>query len=146
MKRFWSVLVSVACLVSGQLAYAQSVVSRADQIVGSAAAPLNRQVTVSFDKTPLGDALRDVAKQTGARISYPNSLVERRPAVTYKASDVTAGSAFNSILGNTGLQVVFSGGQFVVVRAESQNGKTAQGVIAGRVTDAKSGKGIAGVN
>jgi len=104
---------------------------------------LRRQIAVSFDHTPLGDAIHVLAQRAGVIIAFQHEVVDVWSPVTMPETQASLGELMDRLLAKTTLQLVaLPGGHFSVVpldRAAQRNG-----TIGGTVTDAKSKQPIRG--
>lgn len=146
MKRFslaLAGLLSVVTLLNAQSAVALQGAATKGAAGGRAAGGL---VTVKFTNTPLAQAVQTIAEQSGAVVLYsPKKLGNKR--VTYAVSNVRAEDALVGVLKNTGIQIEKSAdGTLTLLPGEVVGTARANGVLAGKVTDAKSGKAVAGAN
>jgi outer membrane receptor protein involved in Fe transport len=106
-----------------------------------------RRVTLSVRERTLGDVLREVAAQSGARLVYSDDVVPVERRVTVEVREATVSEAMSVVLAGTGVSARRgSGGVVVLERAAPPPASAARraGAIAGRVTDAESGEGVAG--
>lgn len=136
MIRIFLLLALVSVRVPGQ---------SISQVAAQSQPSSNKQgVTAKYVNTPLAEALRDVAIRGRVKINFTASKIPAGMQVTQEFVNVAPQDAFKRLLEGTKLQIVeISAGVWAVAAAGEQK-NVAQGVIAGVVTDAKTGKGIAG--
>lgn len=96
-----------------------------------------RRISVDLDDVTLEQALNTVSREAGLKLMYSKAVVPLDNRVHLQASNITVAGALIELLLDAGVDVLLArDGQLVLV-------KSAQGgTVAGRVTDAKSGKGI----
>lgn len=106
----------------------------------------NSRINIDLQDVTLRDAVRQVMSLSGINILYSPELLSQAVSVTYRASGVTAYEALREIFKGTGLYV--SQSSFGGLKIERTGGQRLRGsgVIVGKVTDSKTGKGIPGAN
>lgn len=127
--------------------HAQKVaVAEQSQNTGSAAIPaLERQVALDLTNVTLERAIAEISTQANIRISYAKRALSNAPRVTLRTPSISVDAALKGALKGTNLAVVSFGGQLTLIeRSTPQNPPRQTSVITGKVTDAKSGKGIPG--
>lgn len=108
----------------------------------SSASSAWKVIDVNYTDVTLEDALRDVAARTGLKLTYAQNILPAHARVTYSGVGLTADQVLANILKGTGLRAVRVGeDRITVVR---QAAKTSQSVITGKISDAKTGKGVTG--
>lgn len=107
-----------------------------------------RGVTLDMKDATLEQVLSEIAHQANMRLVYNDAAVSLSRRTTVRVVNMNIGNALATVLKNTGLEAAFAhdGSTIVVTKRDAQNVKGLQGVLAGRVLDAKTGKGIAGAN
>jgi outer membrane receptor protein involved in Fe transport len=122
------------CMVSG--VHAQSVANgtRADTLI---------RVTVDVDHMPLRSALQSIARQAGLRLFGGKQVVDQTTSVSLHLREVPVDEAFAKALSGTGLQAEISGGSVALVVVVG-NDAAAQGIVFGKVIDAKTKLGLRG--
>ena len=115
----------------------------------AAEAVLSRVIDVSFNRLPLKQALDIVAKRASTQMVYRLDLVTRYTApVSVHVTHITLGAALEIVLAGTSLKVLpLENGRVGIVESAS-GGEMAQaeGVIVGRVIDAKTQQPVRGVS
>lgn len=101
-------------------------------------------VTAKYVNTPLEEALRDVATRGRVKINFTAGKLPSGAQVTQEFINVAPEDAFKRLLQGTKLRVVEIAGDVWAVAPAGEQKNAVQGVIAGKVTDAKTGKGVAG--
>lgn len=102
-------------------------------------------VTASYENRPLADVLEDIARRGGARVSYNNKLIPANTRVSVDLTRAPLAQAFDRALEGTNLRAQqVSSKEWTVSRAPRAVKGMATGVVAGRITDSKTGKGISG--
>lgn len=103
-------------------------------------------LSVNFRNTSLSDAIRNLSQKSGVAIWYAGKILPNGVNVTYSASNVTLEQALSRVLQGTGIVFRFSSPDKITLapaRLVDDKGR-ANGVVNGKVTDAKTGKGITG--
>jgi TonB-dependent SusC/RagA subfamily outer membrane receptor len=106
---------------------------------------LVRHISVSLGATSLEHALRAIAAAGGLELAYSTTAVPLDRIVHLDAHDITVAAALEQVLCGVDADVVFSsaGRAMVVRRPPAAPGV---GTVVGRVTDARSGAGLAAVS
>ncbi len=108
----------------------------------SNAAIFRRRISLAFTDIPLGQALAEIGRKAGLRLTYSPAIVRVGNRVTLNASDLTVGSALSAVLYDAGVDLLVTGsGQAALVKRVVLQRQT--GTLVGRVTDQKSGTGLA---
>lgn len=127
-------LTLVFCMVFSVTSYAQTV--------------LQTKVTISFNEQTLDKALQQLQKQTGINFAYMQDDVQsfRVPGLSF--TDEPLENVCKEIFKNTNLSFKESGGYIVITRgAPAPVEKKQTGLlISGKITDAETKDGLAGVN
>ncbi len=113
------------------------------QQVASQSANVRNTVDLHYRDMMLADALNDLARRTGMELVYLEGTIPNRK-VNVSASAVKVADAFGRLLQSTGARAVISGSKVSIVGSSARG--SAQGVIAGKVIDAKTGKGVNGAS
>lgn len=125
---------------------AVSSVATTAQLAAASSNPLDRKIDIDLRAVALSRAIDELSSRAGIRATYVQDVVSSRPAVSLTARGITAYDAFVKVLRGTGLELRSVNGQWAVVEHRGPVQNAAQGVITGKVTDAKTGRGIAGAN
>ena len=105
---------------------------------------LGRRLSLSLDGATIKEALGEIGRQSGLRLAYGDDVLPRDGRVHLRAEGITVVAALTDVLFDTDVDVVFSpNGRATLVRRPD---RTQGGTVAGRVTDAKSGKAVANVS
>jgi hypothetical protein len=106
-----------------------------------------KRVSTDLRNVPLRQAVDEIATQSGTEIAYAPATLASAPRVTLVVTNLSARESLERVLKGTAFKAVLYGGQLAIV-ATSANAeqKRTPGVITGKVTQAKTGKGIPGVN
>lgn len=113
----------------------------------TAADPVNRVVSLRFTNTKVEDALREIARQSDVVLRYKKNALPAAATVTFAAEKISAVNAVRRVLKDTGVEIfVETNGAITLIPPAKPAAGKGQGTIAGKVTDAKTGKGIAGAN
>jgi outer membrane receptor protein involved in Fe transport len=106
---------------------------------------LRRRLSLDLRDVPLGEALATIARESGLRLGYSSKVVPVQRTVRLVAEDITLGGALSSVLFDVGVDVLFErDGQAAIVPRMPVTVQPPVGTVVGRVTDAKSGAGLAG--
>src|SRR6059036_3048833 len=109
----------------------------------SNAAVLRQQISVDLKDVRLGDALAEIARKAGLRLTYSAAVVPLDVPVTLSAANLTVGAVLSAVLYDAGVDVLLtSRGRAALVKRGSLDGFQG-GTVTGRVTDSLSGQGIA---
>jgi TonB-dependent SusC/RagA subfamily outer membrane receptor len=106
--------------------------------------PLLRQrISLELHDVPLERALRAIAAESGLDIAYSKTTVPLDRTVRIDARDITVASALREVLTGVDVDVVFSStGRAMLVKRPAR----ADGIIVGRVTEARSGTPLEAVS
>lgn len=103
---------------------------------------LARRISVDLDGVPLHDALDQIARKARIQLMYADDVVPASGTVHLRAQEITVAAALTDLLLNAGVDVVVTGnGELSLAR---RHGAEAAAIV-GRVTDRRTGEGIAGV-
>jgi iron complex outermembrane receptor protein len=104
---------------------------------------LRHKVTLNLRDVRLGAALDAIARQAGIKFVYVHGALPVDSVVQFRAEGLSVAAALTELLLGTPVNVLVNGtNQVVLVRAED---RAAPGSVSGRVTDAKTGVGLSGV-
>ncbi len=118
----------------------QPVVARAGQGSG-----LDAIVQVDFNRISLSEALKRISTMAKLELSYADRTVKSDKVVTLQLKSVTARAAVENVLKGTGLQlVVRADGSLMILPIQNVERSQDTGVVAGRVTDSATGRGVEG--
>ncbi len=138
-------LILAVALCTAQL-HAQSVVvaAGADQGRQGAIAGVGKKISIDVKGVTLEYALRTIARSAGLDIVYGRAERALQQKVSVRVDGVTVEEALAQTTRGTGvITVIAPDGKSLIVQRERGKG-VSQGLITGKVTDAKSGRGIAG--
>jgi TonB-linked SusC/RagA family outer membrane protein len=110
----------------------------------SNAAVLRRRMSLALTNASVEAALQEIARRAELEVMYSAIMLPVGRTITLHATDITMAAALTEVLLDTGLDIVLlrSGQMGLVKRSD---GSLPGGAITGRVTDAKVGNGIGGV-
>lgn len=109
-------------------------------------ASVSTKFDIDLKNVSFRDAIRQVISLSGVNVLYSPEILPRTGSVTYRASKVTASEALGEILNGKRLVVTQSSfGGLKIERAANQKVHK-DGVIMGKVTDAKTGRVVSGAN
>jgi hypothetical protein len=77
--------------------------------------PLDKKVTVKYDRLPLADVLKDLGGKAGVRFMHAAELPEGYGPVTYEAQDQEAGRVAAQVLRTRGLRLEKTSGDSVAI-------------------------------
>lgn len=143
MRRRLLMGLSLVALVGFPI-FAQSAVQIAAQ--GATVGGTETAITTRYVDTPLAEALKDVAVRAGVKVNFSQGKLPAGARVTATLERVTIDEAFARLLRGTTLHAVRVSGKEWVVTPGSVRKVAGQGVINGKVIDAKSGRGISGAS
>src|SRR6266567_8170151 len=100
-----------------------------------------RRISVDLNDVTLEQALNTVSRQAGLKLMYSKAVVPLESRVHLQASNITVAGALIELLLDAGVDVLLArDGQLVLVKSVQG------GTVAGRVTDAKTGKAVPNVS
>lgn len=109
---------------------------------------VNEDGTLNIDirNVSIPDALDRISARTGVAILYDRRAPGIARSISVQMSNATPMSAVQAILKGTNMNAVRTqSGQVVISTVSAERGsRKSSGVIAGKITDAKTGKGISG--
>jgi TonB-linked SusC/RagA family outer membrane protein len=102
-----------------------------------------KQIEVSFQETSLRQALSEIARQAGVRLSVSGAVVALDQPVSFSASRISVGAALTAVLYDAGVDVLLAadGTTMAIVprggvkAGEAERAKGVGGTISGSVTD-----------
>lgn len=104
---------------------------------------LRQQLSLDLDGVTLDAALAEVTRQSGLAFVYSRDMLSPDARVNLRAEQITLAAALTEILLDAGVDVLLSSsGQAALVLREKR-GMAQPGGVTGRVTDAKTGEGLA---
>jgi len=106
-----------------------------------------RPVTIDLDGVSLRSAIDAIGRGTKIRMSYQGQDVDAvRTSVTLHVKNLPVGVALDRVLGGTGLEAVPITSEMIAIRVnDATPASVVQGIIVGKVIDAKSKQGLRGV-
>ncbi|MGH7506349.1 MAG: TonB-dependent receptor plug domain-containing protein, partial [Longimicrobiales bacterium] len=112
-----------------------------------------RIISVDLEGVPLQEALKEISRQAGVRLSYSNDLVGRR-RVTLKQQQISVGEALHRLLDADGLVAIAGPSGHIAIgpgawregAAAERDAAAVVGTVTGRVTSAATGQGVEGVS
>jgi hypothetical protein len=106
---------------------------------------LRRPVSLKLAAPTVGRMLAAIEAQTGLKFVYSRAVVPVDKPVGLRADSITVAAALTEILLDTNIDVVVAGdGQLTLLKRTAQRAVADTGIVAGRVTDKKTGAAIAG--
>ena len=109
----------------------------------SNAAVFRRLITVDWQGMPLGDALSEIARKAGLRLTYSAAVVPLEAPVTLSASNLTVGAVLSAVLYDAGVDVLLTSSGRAALVKRGVMGEPQVGAIVGHVTDSVTKQGIA---
>jgi TonB-linked SusC/RagA family outer membrane protein len=109
---------------------------------------LQKQISVSLRSARLDAALDSIAARADIPLTYSRNVLPRAGRVSLSADRIVVEDALRAVLKDAGLDIMaLSTGQVIVVRAGRKRAAPAvqTGTVTGRVTDARTAAGLAGV-
>lgn len=104
---------------------------------------LRRKVSLDLNNVRLSDALDAIGRQAGIHFVYVRSVLPADSLVQFSSESITVAAALTELLLDAHVNVLVSGSnQIALVRGAPAPLQT--GVVAGRVTDGKTGTALAG--
>src|SRR5207302_1938262 len=102
-----------------------------------------RPITVDWRGVPLGEALSEIARKAGLRLTYSAAVVPLQAPVTLSASHLTVGAVLSAVLYDAGVDILLTWGGRAALVKRGALGELQVGRVVGRVTDSVSRQGIA---
>ncbi|WP_212003962.1 archease [Chitinophaga sp. HK235] len=97
---------------------------------------LSRKISYEASHAPLSKVLKDIREKTKVRFTYNTEVINRQPAVTVKAENVSLETLLKQVLTNTNLLFDVAMEGVVIYETDRKQTKDKIGVIVwGRVTD-----------
>ncbi len=121
----------------------------APSVDASDAPVLKRRVTLELDRVPLKDALAAVGRQAQVAFTFSGKTAPVERPVSVSATNITLRGALYELLVDTDLDVQLSTNGLLIIAPRAGLGRAnvrrqqGSGVVAGRVTDGKTGQGVA---
>src|SRR5256885_1458225 len=109
----------------------------------SDAAVFRRPITVDWRGVPLGEALSEIARKAGLRLTYSAAVVPLQAPVTLSASHLTVGAVLSAVLYDAGVDILLTSSGRAALVKRGALGELQVGRVVGRVTDSVSRQGIA---
>lgn len=140
MSRF-KLLFALAVIMAGSNVPAQAVLATQTSLSSNA-----RTVTLDLQGVALRKVLDEISRQSGQPIGISVDADNTPTKINIVVRNVSALDAVRAAVRGTGFKTqTNNSGKIMVVRANPSN-QGAQGIIAGKVTDAKTGRGVSGAN
>lgn len=124
----------------GGISHAQTVA------VASQGRGANPVISLKLRQVPLRTAVQAIGAQAGMKVTYGEVVERSEKLVTILESRTTVQSALDHVLRGTGIRYHVNGDQIVLEKVLNTGSNRAQGIIIGKVVDAKTGKGVSGAN
>lgn len=125
---------------------AQAVLAAQGNVSSSPSMGLQTRVTLDMADVTLEQGIRAIAKQAGLRVVLAGPVLSVDKRVSINAHDVAAEAALRNVITGTGVIMTLHRSGQIMFSKEPGKSAVAQGVITGKVTDARSSKPIAGAN
>ncbi len=105
---------------------------------------LRRRVTLALERVSIDEALKAVTRQARLQVTYSGAIVPLERRVSIRAQDITVAAALTELLFGlkVDVEVARNGHIALVRRGAAEAGATQGGVITGRVSDAKTQRGV----
>ncbi len=107
-------------------------------------ARLQTKIDVQFKDATLAEVLVQVAKQAGVRIGFSSEVYQAKKRIVYQATRVSADQVLHTILEEPGLQLRVTNTGAILVEPLARANDSSTHVIAGRVIDSVTQKGMSG--
>lgn len=109
--------------------------------------PLAKKISIDLVEVTVDVAVRTIAQQAGVPVTYSRARISMDRKVSLRNGSITVEDAIRRVVAPAQINIsVLSDGQIVIAPSEEPRRSTTQGVVIGKVTDAKTGKAIAGAN
>lgn len=133
----------IAILLLGGNATAQSVASSQTARSGDS----GRTITLDVTNATLSHVLAEIQRQSGVKLTYSADVVPLNAKVSAHVSALGVEEALGVVLQGMSIEAhPASRGRIGLVKSRFSHLTPAQGIVMGRVTDAKSGKGLSGAS
>lgn len=141
MKRVVVLLLAVSLVIAGNMMDAQSV---AQSVVEPNRSGIDAPIIVDVYNTSLKSVLQNIATQVSLKATFGEAVEKSNRNVTLSERNIPARTALNLVLRGTGITYELVGRQLLFKQSDSH--VIVQGTITGKITDAKTGRGLAGAN
>jgi outer membrane receptor protein involved in Fe transport len=103
---------------------------------------LRQRIAVNVAGLSTEAALNQIANRAGLRLTYPNGVVPSSARAHLQANDITVAGALTEVLRDTGIDVVLSANdQVVLVKRPTP---PPEGIVTGTIVDAKTSEAVRG--
>jgi len=109
---------------------------------------IEKEISLNIQNLTLEQALREIARETGLRLSYRGDIMVGEKTVSLQENSISVSDALARVLENTGLDYKFSqNGYLLITEAEElMEEQIFQDTVRGTVVDAQTGESLPGVN
>jgi len=109
---------------------------------------IDKEISLNIQNLTLEQALREIARETGLRLSYRGDIMVGEKTVSLQENSISVSEALTTVLENTGLDYKFSqNGYLLITEAEElMVEQIFQDTVRGTVVDAQTGESLPGVN
>ena len=109
---------------------------------------IDKEISLNIQNLTLEQALREIARETGLRLSYRGDIMVGEKTVSLQENSISVSEALTTVLENTGLDYKFSqNGYLLITEAEElMEEQIFQDTVRGTVVDARTGEALPGVN
>lgn len=114
------------------------------EIDASSSGAMRLLVSVDLEEPTVGRVLKAIERQTGLRFVYSRDVVLTERPVSLRASSITVAAALTEVLLDANVDVLLSSGPQIALVPRREAAARDSGDVRGRVTDSKTGAGIAG--
>lgn len=117
------------------------------KVSSGTSSPLARNISIDLADVTVDVAVRAIAQKAGVPVTYSRARIFMDRKVSLRSGRISVEDAIRRVTAPVQVRIsVLSDGQIVIAPVESQGRNAVQGIIAGRVVDGKTGKGVAGAN
>lgn len=135
--------VIIATLILGEPTAAQGLMAASVQTSAQSSRNSEARVTLQMTNVTVESALKAIASQAGLHLLYNRDALPPR-LISVNIANVAPRDAVRYVLRGTSLTAEITQSGQLAISAKTET--NIQGVIAGKVTDSKSGKGVSGAN
>src|SRR5690625_1866211 len=108
------------------------------------------KISVKFEEETLVESLKQIAEETGLKLTYRGDIVKDSPAkrIDLENENISVSEALEHILKDTGLDYSISKDGYLLIRenALSEEDLEFQESVSGKITDANNNESIPGAN
>ena len=106
---------------------------------------LRNRIQVSFEDTPVRQAINEIATQAGIRLMYLDSVIPAAATVWLRAEGITVAAALTDVLDGMGVDLIFTSAGSISLVPRARPAPRRAGIVTGTVRDNR-GAGVPDAN